>query len=132
MSLKRKNKTSSEFSMSSMTDIIFLLLIFFMLTSNLVAPNALNLKLPGKSTSRSTDTDALPDVSIGSDGQYYLDGRRLDEGGLDREFASLARRKGKGFSVILSPDQRAPVEHVVVVMDLALKYDANAILASTD
>ena len=68
MSLKRKNKTSSEFSMSSMTDIIFLLLIFFMLTSNLVAPNALNLKLPGKSTSRSTDMHALPDVSIGSDG----------------------------------------------------------------
>lgn len=132
MALKRKNKTSSEFSMSSMTDIIFLLLIFFMLTSNLVAPNALNLKLPGKSTSRSTDDDALPDISIGADGQYYLDGRRMDAPGLDREFASLSRRKGKGFSILLSPDNQAPVEHVVVVMDLALKYYANAILASTD
>lgn len=118
--------------MSSMTDIIFLLLIFFMLTSNLVAPNALNLKLPGKSTSRSTDDDALPDVSIGSDGQFYMDGRRMDASGLDREFASLSKRKGKGFSILLSPDNQAPVEHVVVVMDLALKYDANAILASAD
>ena len=132
MPLKRKSKTSSEFSMSSMTDIIFLLLIFFMLTSNLVAPNALNLKLPGKSTSRSTDDDALPDVSIGSDGQFYMDGRRMDASGLDREFASLSKRKGKGFSILLSPDNQAPVEHVVVVMDLALKYDANAILASAD
>ena len=48
MGLRKKNKASAEFSMSSLTDIIFLLLIFFMLTSSLVVPNALNLKLPGK------------------------------------------------------------------------------------
>lgn len=46
---KKKSKISAEFNMSSLTDIIFLLLIFFMLTSSIVAPNALNLKLPGTS-----------------------------------------------------------------------------------
>ncbi|MFM9952070.1 MAG: ExbD/TolR family protein, partial [Saprospiraceae bacterium] len=49
MGLKKRSKVSSQFNMSSLTDIIFLLLIFFMLTSTVVAPNALNLKLPGSS-----------------------------------------------------------------------------------
>ena len=52
MGLKKRSKVSAEFSMSSLTDIIFLLLIFFMLTSSLVAPNALNLKLPGSSRTK--------------------------------------------------------------------------------
>jgi biopolymer transport protein ExbD len=132
MPLKRKSRTSSEFSMSSLTDIIFLLLIFFMLTSNLVAPNALNLKLPGKSSVPSTSRDDLPDIAVDKDGNFFLSGRRVDPQALEREMASLQRRKGKGFSILLSPDKRAPVEQVVVVMDLALRYDANAILASGD
>ena len=49
MGMKKRAKVSAEFSMSSLTDIIFLLLIFFMLTSSVVVPNALNLQLPGQS-----------------------------------------------------------------------------------
>lgn len=118
--------------MSSLTDIIFLLLIFFMLTSNLVAPNALNLKLPGKSKSLSTSKDDMPDIAVDQNGQFFIGGRKVDPQGLERELASLQRRKGKGFSILLSPDKKAPVEQVVIVMDLALQYDANAILASGD
>ena len=132
MALKRKSRTSTEFSMSSLTDIIFLLLIFFMLTSNLVAPNALNLKLPGKSKTTVRSSDPLPDISIDRAGRFYWDGRRMDASGLEQEMASRARRQGKGYSVLLSPDDRAPVEQVVVVMDLALRYDVNAILASAE
>jgi biopolymer transport protein ExbD len=132
MALKRKNKTSSEFSMSSLTDIIFLLLIFFMLTSNLVAPNALNLKLPGTSSSPSSAKDDLPDISIDKDGTFFLSGKRMDAQSLEKAMAQLARTKGKGFSLLLSPDKKAPVEQVVVVMDLALRFDANTILASAE
>ncbi|MCB0375883.1 MAG: biopolymer transporter ExbD, partial [Sinomicrobium sp.] len=56
MKLKGRNKVSPEFSMSSMTDIVFLLLIFFMLTSNI--PNALDLLLP-KAKGKSTNTQHL-------------------------------------------------------------------------
>ena len=48
MAVKSRSKVSAQFNMSSLTDIIFLLLIFFMLTSSIVTPNALNLQLPGK------------------------------------------------------------------------------------
>jgi len=74
MGLKKKSKVSAEFSMSSLTDIIFLLLIFFMLTSSMVVPNALNLKLPGKKKSN-TELKAPPaKVSIRRDGTYWLSG----------------------------------------------------------
>jgi biopolymer transport protein ExbD len=75
MGLKRKNKANAQFNMSSLTDIIFLLLIFFMLTSTLVAPNALNLKLPGKTKTPVTQTDQLTDVHISGSGTYALNGR---------------------------------------------------------
>ena len=60
MSLRSRNKISSEFSMSSMTDIVFLLLIFFMVTSTMIAPNALKLLLP----SSNNQTQASPLASV--------------------------------------------------------------------
>lgn len=130
MGLKKRNKTSAEFSMASMTDIIFLLLIFFMLTSSLVAPNALNLKLPGSSTSKVTSTDKLDDVTIGGSGEFYFNGRRVNLVDLDNEMRLVAlRAKNKKADLVITPEKGAPVENVVAVMDLALKYDINGILA---
>ena len=63
--------------MSSLTDIIFLLLIFFMLTSSVVSPNALNLKLPGRSDSPPTASNRqLDDVRIDNSGRFYFNGKR--------------------------------------------------------
>jgi biopolymer transport protein ExbD len=115
--------------MASLTDIIFLLLIFFMLTSSLVAPNALNLKLPGSSTSRVANTSRLDDVSIGASGEFYLNSRRVSLIDLDNEMKLLSlKSKGKKADILISPQKGAPVEFVVLVMDLMLKYDINGIL----
>ena len=71
MAMKKRGKVSAEFSMSSLTDIIFLLLIFFMLTSSMVTPNALNLRLPGKSTKVSNQPKNPPtQVKIDKRGKY--------------------------------------------------------------
>jgi biopolymer transport protein ExbD len=58
MALRSRNKVSANFNMSSMTDIVFLLLIFFMLTSTLVSPNALKLLLPS-SKAKTLETNYL-------------------------------------------------------------------------
>ncbi|HMR44950.1 MAG TPA: biopolymer transporter ExbD [Saprospiraceae bacterium] len=130
MGIKKRNKVSAEFSMSSLTDIIFLLLIFFMLTSTLVAPNALNLKLPGSSTSKVTSTSKLDDVSIGRSGEFYLNSRRIDISDLENTLGQKARRAGaKNLDILISPEKGAPVENVVAVMDIAMRYDINGILA---
>ena len=117
--------------MSSLTDIIFLLLIFFMLTSTVVAPNALNMKLPGSSNSKVTSTNRMDDVSIRKSGNFYLNGSRISESQLEKKLRSLARANGKKqLDITISPAKGVPVEHVVVVMDIARRLNINAILAT--
>ena len=72
MGLKNKSKVSAEFSMSSLTDIIFLLLIFFMLTSAVVSPYALNLKMPGDPSNSMTVSEKLNDVTIKKNGEILV------------------------------------------------------------
>ncbi len=130
MSLKKESKITAEFNMSSLTDIIFLLLIFFMLTSSMVTPNALNLKLPGKS-SVSVLTSKPMEIIIKSNGQYYVKGRRYSISALNRFLRKIARDKRiKNKNIILTPHPNTPLKYVAALMDIALKYRISAILAT--
>ena len=127
MGLKKKTKASAEFSMSSLTDIIFLLLIFFMLTSSMVVPNALNLKLPGKSKS-TTELKAPPtNISIKRDGSYWIRGERVSINRIEKAIRELGK-KGRPVSMTLSPDPRVPNQYVVSIMDIAFRYGVETIL----
>ncbi|MEL6925295.1 MAG: biopolymer transporter ExbD [Bacteroidota bacterium] len=130
MPLKKRQKVSAEFSMSSLTDIIFLLLIFFMLTSNVMNPNALNLKMPGKSSSNTVSNSRITDVSIRSNGRFYVDRKRVKESSLDGVLRQLARDKGSKATITISPDPNAPIEKVATVMDIAMRYKISAIMAA--
>lgn len=130
MGFKKRAKVSAEFSMSSLTDIIFLLLIFFMLTSTLVAPNSLNLKLPGSTQSRVSNTRNLEEVRVDDRGRYYLNDRSITINELEGQMRRLAAGKAPNTeSIIIATDKGAKVEHVVAVMDMALRYDINGVLA---
>jgi len=129
MGLKKKAKVSAEFSMSSLTDIIFLLLIFFMLTSSLVAPNALNLKLPGKSSAPSTSNKDIDDVTITRKGTYELNGNGISAANLETALRRLKRATSGKLDVTISPDPDSPVENLVEVMDMAMRLEINAIMA---
>lgn len=133
MGIKKRTKVSAEFSMSSLTDIIFLLLIFFMLTSSLVAPNSLNLRLPGTSTARPVDNEKeLDDVAIRTSGRFYLNGVKKSFNDLERELGLKARRSSGQLNMTLSPASDATNEDVVKVMDLAVRLKINAILNLED
>ena len=131
MGLQKRSKVSAQFNMSSLTDIIFLLLIFFMLTSTLVAPNALNLKLPGSSTSTPPSAESPTDVTVKRSGSYYLDGKKTSAANLERSLRSLVRGGGD-VTITISPEKGAKVEDVVRVMDMAMRFQINAILAAED
>ena len=116
--------------MSSLTDVIFLLLIFFMLTSTVVAPNALNLKLPGRSdTPASPATERLDEVRIDADGVFYFNDRRISSDELER---TLSGNANSGYSMFIAPDRQAPVEGVVTIMDMAMRLDINGVLAAEE
>ena len=130
MGLKKRSKVSAEFSMSSLTDIIFLLLIFFMLTSTLVAPNSLNLKMPGKGKTNAVPSNDLDEVKISSSGKYYFNGRKVSLENLEEKLSRKARLKGREkYNFVLAPNKKSPVESVVAVMDIALRFHAVATLA---
>ena len=109
MGIKKRNKVSAAFSMASLTDIIFLLLIFFMLTSSLVAPNALNLKLPGSSRSKVVSTSKLDDVRVSRRGNFYLNRRKMDSvEELESQLRSKVRGSSKQLNITISPNKGTP------------------------
>ena len=127
MGLKKRSKANAEFNMSSLTDIIFLLLIFFMLTSSMVVPNALNLKLPGKSKNN-TELKAPPtNIAIKRDGSYWMGGQKVSINRIENAILELGK-KGRPVSMTLSPDPRVPNQYVVAIMDIAFRYGVETIL----
>jgi len=128
MGLKKRTKVNAEFNMSSLTDIIFLLLIFFMLTSSMVVPNALNLKMPGKSRSTANQPKYPPtEVKITRDGSYYLNGTKASRLGIEKAVRQLKKERSK-FSMVIIPDDNVANEKVVAVLDIAYRYHIDAIM----
>ena len=76
MELKRKNRINAEFSMASMTDIIFLLLIFFMITSSAISQSSIEVKLPTADTTNPSVQDPSV-VTIKEDGKYFVNDKEI-------------------------------------------------------
>ena len=127
MALSSRNKVNVSFSMSGMTDIVFLLLIFFMLTSTLIAPNALKLLLP--KSSNQTQANPQVTVSITEDLSYYIGRDRVAfsqiEGLLQKELKFRVEP-----TISIHADKSVPVEHVVNVMNIAKRNKYKVILAT--
>jgi len=131
MALKRRNKVNVTFSMASMTDIVFLLLLFFMITSTMVAPNALKLLLP--QSNNQTVAKAITTVSITADLKYYIN----DDGELKRvAFSEIEPhlqkmiRENEETYISLHADKSVPIEQVVNVMNIAKRNNIKMILAT--
>jgi biopolymer transport protein ExbD len=129
MSLRTKKELNVEMGMSSMTDIIFILLIFFMMVSTMVHPSALNLSLPGnpKTNKKPVSTDKLDDVGISASGNFLLNGSTMDLARI-RRFLESNKLKNSTFKVSVSPDSKAPVEKVVDVLNMTEALSITSIL----
>ncbi|GGE37781.1 ExbD/TolR family protein [Psychroflexus planctonicus] len=126
MNLRGRNKVSPEFSMSSMTDIVFLLLVFFMLTSPVITPEALDLILP-KAKGKSTNQQNLS-VSITESLDFYVNEEKVNKSQLE----SVLKARLKGIeepTIILRAAEGVPIENAVSVMDIANKNRFKIILA---
>lgn len=125
---KTRNKVSTEFNMSSMTDIVFLLLIFFMITSTMVTTNALDLVLP--KAKGKTDSNKNITVNITKDLQFFVDKNPIDETQLEAQLLTiLPGVEDKGRAIILRAEQGVPIEKAVYVMDIANRNQIKIVLA---
>ena len=126
MNLKSKHKVESAFSMSSMTDVIFLLLIFFMLTSSFITPSGLPVNLP---TSKSSNIVMQKvSVTITPELQYYVNDQKVVLNRL--EDVLKGELKDQEGVVVLHCDKSVPVEHLVNVASIATKLEAKISLAT--
>lgn len=126
MGLRSKNKVEASFSMSSMTDVIFLLLIFFMLTSSFITPSGLPVNLP--SSKSSTIVLQKVSVTITKDLQYFVNDKRSSFDGLEPMLRNeLAGKEGV---VVLHVDKTVPVEHLVNVAGIATALNAKVSIAT--
>ena len=127
MKLRWRNQIKPEFNMSSMTDVVFLLLIFFMIASTLAKQlNTIEVKLPqgeGKTENRNTVA-----VTINNRNQFYINAERVQKGALETELIQILSSV-KTPSLVLRTEQQVAIQEVVYVMNIANKNGIKVVLA---
>ena len=130
MDFKTSNKITPNFNMSSMTDVVFLLLIFFMIASTLAKNlNTIDVKLPqakGKSENRDNVS-----VSIDNKNRFYLDGEFVGKKDIREKLIKKISKSNKRV-IILRSDNKVPISEIVYVMDIANKNSVKIVLAVKD
>jgi biopolymer transport protein ExbD len=130
MAIKMQNRIDATFSATSMSDLVFLLLIFFMLTSTMISPNAINLVLP-KSTADKQLSNRQLEVYIDADLNYYVnpEGSAAQPTAYEDLLPALMGAVEKDASaqknIILRADKSVPIENVVALMDVLNALNEN-------
>ena len=127
MAIKHKSKINPNFNMSSMTDIFFLLLLFFMISSTLINPNALKLLLP-KSTNQTSDKPVVV-VSIDKNYTFYLNEKVIPFSMLERRLVEELKEQ-EDPCISLQADKSVALEQVVKVMNIAKDHNYRVILST--
>lgn len=132
MAIKRRSRISTEFSSSTMSDLVFLLLIFFMITSTLIAPNALKLMLP--QSNNQTQAKPVTSISITQDLKYYInsEGKLVQVQFSEIEpFLQRTVRDEEDAYISLHADKTVPIDEVVKIMNIARNNKYKMILATS-
>jgi len=128
MGLSSKNKVDPSFNMSSMTDMVFLLLIFFILTSNFATPSGITVSVP--KSEHSTKVIPTINVTITEDLKYYIERILIDSPEqLDADMKELIGNQ-EGAIVVLHVDKEVPIQYAVTVGGIAAKYKAKVSIAT--
>jgi Biopolymer transport protein len=132
MALKKRNKITADFNMASMTDMIFLLLIFFMITSTVVTPNAIKVILP--QSQKQTSAKPLTRVTIDADMNYYVAFGKQKEVQVSLEeitpFLKDCYEKEPEMYVALYADETIPYSEVVKILDIANQNQFRMVLVT--
>jgi biopolymer transport protein ExbD len=127
MALKPRNRVLDNFAMSGMSDIVFLLLIFFMLTSTLIAPNALKMLLPSRGQVTIQSESTIPTVTIHNSSRITVDGRTVTLNQLGTVLDSrLQGVRDPTIRVVTSPS--VSVGDAVKIMNVAAEKDYTVVL----
>ncbi len=130
MDIRGRNKVNPNFNMSSMTDIVFLLLIFFIITSSFVSPHAIDLLLP-KGEGQVIQGGESVSVSISEQGRYYINETEIGAAEVEQELLmKFQNTPEKERTLTIRAEQGVPIEKVVEVLSIANKNQYKTVLAT--
>ena len=133
MALKRRNRVEATFAMSSMTDLIFLLLLFFVMASTMSSPNDIKINLP-TSRAKTATKQVVAKVSIDNLGNYYVAlGRQAPVviAAEDLEaYLTTIQQQDSAMYVALHADQDISYRNVVHVLDIANQHKMKIVIAT--
>lgn len=133
MALKRRNRVEATFAMSSMTDLIFLLLLFFVMASTMSSPNDIKINLPTSRAATATK-QVVAKVTIDNLGNYYVAlGRQMPvaiaEENLEAYLTTIQQQDSTMY-VALHADQDISYRNVVHVLDIANQHKMKIVIAT--
>ena len=133
MALKRRNRVEAMFAMSSMTDLVFLLLLFFVMASTMSSPNDIKINLP-TSRAKTATKQVVAKVSIDNLGNCYVDLGRQQPVAIPAEFLesylSSIQQQDSTMYIALHADQDVPYRDVVQVLDIANQHKMKIVIAT--
>ena len=128
MNFGRRKRVHSAVEASSLSDILFFLLLFFLIISTLASPNAIKLLLPKASSGQAISTHVI-NVSINANLEYYVDKKRVSRAELSHQISDESRKHEKP-TVVLRVDKSIQVEELVKVVDLVNKLKIPLVIAT--
>lgn len=128
MELKRRNRVNAEFSMASMTDIIFLLLIFFMITSSAISQSAIDVNLP-KADAANVSAQDPSTVTINPEGKYFVNDKEVPKEQLENVLVNALQHEANPTFTIRA-DENTRHKDVVFVMGIAETHKFNLAIAT--
>ena len=128
MNLKKRTRLSSEVSTSSLNDIMFFLLLFFLITSTLVSPNVIKLLLPNARSGKAVNKQTIT-VSVSKDLQYFINSRQVHVENMKEELLKEMQGKQEP-TVILKMDREVPLQNLVDLLDIGNTLKVKMILAT--
>ena len=130
MEFEERKKIPTALDIAPLIDIVFLLIIFFMLTANFIMQPGIKVKLPASETASAQEHDRIT-VHITSADELFINGRPVDMAGLGRELSELAALS-PGSGVVLKADGKVDLALAVRVMDIARKAGSGSLVISTE
>lgn len=128
MNLRKRRRAGAEMHTSAMNDIMFFLLLFFLIASTVTNPNVIKLMLPKSSTGQSVSKKTIT-VSITKDLQYFIDKKPVQVADLGSTLEGY-KKMATELTIVLYVDRTVAIQDVVEIMDIAQKLNIKLVLAT--
>lgn len=128
MNLRKRRRASAEMHTSAMNDIMFFLLLFFLIASTVTNPNVIKLMLPKSSTGQSVSKKTIT-VSVTKDLKYYVDKKEIQVSELNNTLEGY-KKLATELTIVLYAERTIPIQEVVQILDIAQKLNIKLVLAT--